>query len=297
MFWHSVWVSSGCPNRGDLHQVMKNSKLQYKHAVRRLKRASNKIQNDQFVQELLKGDSNIFTELKKFRGVSKTCSSTIDGEVGASNISNHFSNIYSRLYSDVQHDEVFSSLVDDIRDNVDVESLTTVDNITEDLVKLALKKMKGGKSDGIYEFSSDCLINGPPELLKHLTNLIKTFVIHGKVPFFLLLCTLVPIVKDNMGDLASSDNYRAIAIGSLFLKLLDWVILLLEGEKLSSDQLEYGYQSLSSTTTCTWTVNAVVERYNMRSRAIYGTAMDCSKAFDMVSCSWSSGRRESVQCS
>ena len=142
--------------------------------------------------------------------------------------------------------------------------------------------MKGGKSDGLYEFNSDCLINGPPELLKHLTNLIKTFVIHGKVPYFLLICSLVPIVKDNMGDSASSDKYRAIAIGSLLLKLLDWVILLLEGDKLSSDQLQYGYQALSSTTMCTWTVNAVVEHYNMRGRVVYGTAMDCSKAFDMV---------------
>ena len=39
VFWHSVWVSSGCPNRGDLYHVMKSSKLQYKYAVRRLKRA------------------------------------------------------------------------------------------------------------------------------------------------------------------------------------------------------------------------------------------------------------------
>ena len=282
VFWHSVWVSSGCPNRGDLYEVMKNTKLQYKYAVRRLKRASGKLQNDQFVQELLKGDCNIFSELKKYRGVTKTCSSTIDGEVGAQNISDHFANIYSRLYSGVQHDDQFASLVDEINNDVDDECHSIVDRITVDLVKLALKKMKGGKSDGVYEFNSDCLINGPPELLKHLTNLIKTFVIHGKVPYFLLICSLVPIVKDNMGDSASFDNYRAIAIGSLLLKLLDWVILLLEGDKLSSDQLQYGYQALSSTTMCTWTVNAVVEHYNMRGRVVYGTAMDCSKAFDMV---------------
>ena len=282
VFWHSVWVSSGCPNRGDLYHVMKSSKLQYKYAVRRLKRASERLQNDQFVQELLKGDSNIFSELKKYRGISKTCSSTIDEEVGASNISNHFANIYSKLYSKVQHDEAFNLLVDDIEHSVGAEGVNEVDRVTEDLVKLAIKKMKAGKSDGIYDFTSDCIINAPPDLIKHLTNLIRTFIIHGKVPYFLLICTLVPIVKDNLGDSASSDNYRAIAIGSLLLKLLDWVILLLEGDKLSLDQLQYGYQALTSTTMCTWTVNAVVEHYNMRGRVVYGTAMDCSKAFDMV---------------
>ena len=92
---------------------------------------------------------------------------------------------------------------------------------------------------------------------------------------YLLVCTLVPIVKDNLGDLASSENYRAIAIGSLLLKLLDWVILLLEGEKLSVDQLQYGNQAISSTTICTWTISTVVEYYNARGRTIYSTAMDC----------------------
>ena len=33
---------------------------------------------------------------------------------------------------------------------------------------------------------------------------------------------------------------------------------------------------------CTWIVTAVVEYFNMRGRTVYGTAMDCSKAFDMV---------------
>ena len=67
----------------------------------------------------------------------------------------------------------------------------------------------------------------------------------------MLICTLVPIFKDSLGDLASSENYRAIAIDSLLLKLLDWVILLVEGDKLSVDQLKYEYQALSSTTMCT----------------------------------------------
>jgi len=31
------------------------------------------------------------------------------------------------------------------------------------------------------------------------------------------MCTLVPIVKDNLDDIATNDNHRAIAIGSLIL--------------------------------------------------------------------------------
>ena len=140
--------------------------------------------------------------------------------------------------------------------------------------------MKAGKSDVLFDFSSDCIINGPDALIPHLTNLFRLFVVHGKVPALLLVCSLVPIVKDNLGDLASSDNYRAIVIGSL--KLLDWIVLILEGDKLNVDELQYGYQALTSTTMCTWSLTSTIEYYNLRGRTLYGCALDCSKAFDMV---------------
>ena len=45
----------------------------------------------------------------------------------------------------------------------------------------------------------------------------------------------MPLVNDNLGDITASSNYRAIAGGSLLLKLLDIVALQLEGDKLTFD--------------------------------------------------------------
>ena len=94
-------------------------------------------------------------------------------------------------------------------------------------VKGALNKMKAMKSDAVFDFSSDCLMNASNKLVDHVTTLFKWFLATGKIPAFLLLCTLVPIVKDNLDEIATSDNYRAIAIGSLLLKWFDWLILIL----------------------------------------------------------------------
>ena len=98
---------------------------------------------------------------------------------------------------------------------------------------------------------------------------------------FLLLCTLVPIGKDNFGDLAFSDNYRAIAIGSHIMKLFDWVMLILESDKLTTDELQFGYEKMSSSVMCSWGVSAVVDYFNRQGRAVYACAMDLSKAFDI----------------
>ena len=281
-FWHSVWLSSGSPNAGPLFEYMKSSKGQYKYAVRRLQRANDKIQNDKFVHSIIKGGANIFSEIKKYRGSSRQCSSRIDDEIGASNISGHFARIYSSLYNQSEHGQQFEDMCEQVNLGAAGNSLDQLARIDEDLVAKALKIMKNNKNDALFDFQSDCLTNGPPELVHHLTNLLKLYIIHGSVPYILLLCTLLPLVKDNLGDITSSDNYRAIASGSLILKLLDIVILLLEGDKLGCDPMQFGFQAKSSTTMCTWAVNSVIDHFISNGRAVFGCAMDLSKAFDMV---------------
>jgi hypothetical protein len=111
---------------------------------------------------------------------------------------------------------------------------------------------------------------------------LRSFLTHGLVPDFVVVCTLLPLVKDNRGDITMSDNYRAIASGSLLLKLLDIVILLLEGDKLHYDELQFGVQEKASTGMCSWMVTTVVDHFTRQNKPVYGCAMDLSKAFDMV---------------
>ena len=281
-FWHSVWKAGGSPCTGPLYEQMRSSKAQYKYAVRRLQRVNDKIQSDKFVHSILKGGVNIFNEIKKFRGSSKLCSSRIDEEIGAVGIATHFANIYSELYNRAEHGQAFQELCDVIENEVGVEATNQINRIDEGLITRALNMMKSNKNDSIFDFQSDCLIHGPPELVSHLAKLLRLYISHGEVPCILLSCTLLPLVKDGLGDITASDNYRAIASGSLILKLLDIVILLLEGDKLGCDSMQFGFQARSSTTMCTWAVNSVIDHFLSKRRAVYGCAMDLSKAFDLV---------------
>ena len=281
-FWKSTWQSAGQPPMGQLFENMKYSKRQYKYAVRRLKRCNDTIQNNKFLAGVVNGDAKIFDEIRKFRGKNVTFSSRIDDEVGSKNIAKHFANIYTKLYNKVENGETLEGVIERINSGVSSKSQEQLDRIDEKLIKTALNKMKSNKRDALFDTVSDCYKNGPPELLSHITNLVKLFLVHGSVPYFILLCTLIPLVKDNFGDITCSDNYRAIAGGCLLLKLLDSVILLLEGDKLTVSELQFAYQAMVSTTVCSWAVTSVVDHFNRQGAAVYGAAMDMSKAFDMV---------------
>ena len=234
------------------------------------------------ITSVILGGVNIFSEIKKFRGNIKNFSSRIDDQIGSKNIANKFAEIYSQLYNQHEPHDDLALLEMEIRESVGPHSISDVDKITVDIVKRALKQMKKGKNDSLFDLQSDCFASGPDSLILHLTNMLKTFIVHGAVPYFILICTLLPLVKDNLADITTSENYRAIATGSLLLKLMDIVILILEKDKLNCDQLQFGFQAGASTTMCSWTATTVIEHYNQRGSPVYACAMDLSKAFDLV---------------
>ena len=64
--------------------------------------------------------------------------------------------------------------------------------------------------------------------------------------------------------------------------MIDLVVLILEGDKLDFDTMQFAYQVKSSTTMCSWTATAVIDHFNERGSSVFGASMDMSKAFDMV---------------
>ena len=58
---------------------------------------------------------------------------------------------------------------------------------------------------------------------------------------------------------------------------------LLNSDKLTTHELQFGFQKLASTTMCSLGVNSVVDYYNIAGRAIYACVMDLRKPFDLVS--------------
>ena len=96
-----------------------------------------------------------------------------------------------------------------------------------------------------------------------------------------LTCAFIPLIKGSK-DPCSTNNYRAIAGSSLILKLFERVMLLVWGDKLQSDSLQFGFKRRCGTGTATWLVHEVLQHYLRQGSRPVAVVLDCSKAFDLA---------------
>ena len=279
-FWFSVWKSAGRPLNCELHNIMKRTKNIYHYHVKKCQKAANIIKRNNLLNSCLNGESDIFDEIKKMRKSDQVSVASIDGV--KDNVEEHFATIYKNLYNSVEDKEDVKVLYDKNEDKIDGTSLIDVEKVTPKLVKEAISHLNNGKSDPVFSFTSDCLKNSPDELFDKLSIIIRSFLIHGHVSQILLLATLVPLIKDKTGEVCSSSNYRSIAISSLILKIIDWIILLLFGSSLGLEDLQFSYQEGCSTVMCTWLVSETIDYFLRNDGEIFSCMTDMTKAFDMV---------------
>ncbi len=94
---------------------------------------------------------------------------------------------------------------------------------------------------------------------------------------------MIPLVKDSKVDVTSSDNYRAIGLSTVLVKVFEYVLLFRSYQYLSTSNQQFGYKQQHSTIQCTWVANETISYYNSMKSDVYCCLLDCTKAFDRVS--------------
>ena len=102
MFWNAVWTSAGKPIDNSLHLIMKKARNLYHYAIRKCKKAAEKIKKDKLLNSCNTGKNNIFDELRRMRQVKKNPPTSIDGKTDPAK---RFSEVYSKLYSSIDDAE------------------------------------------------------------------------------------------------------------------------------------------------------------------------------------------------
>ena len=145
-----------------------------------------------------------------------------------------------------------------------------------------MSHLKNGKSDGSEGLFSDHFLHATHRFYVILSILYTLFLSHGFSPDSMIMGTMIPIPKNRKQSLCNSSNYRAIALSSIFGKILDWVILIKEESALCSSHLQFGFKKGMSTTQCTYSMLETVNYSNFNKSNVFVLMLDASKAFDRV---------------
>ena len=186
--------------------------------------------------------------------------------------------VYFDLYNSSNTEDQMINFKQLLQSEISDNCIHDANRITGSVVKEAACRMKQGKSDVSTSFTSDAILNAPDNFFDLLAPVFRSWLVHGTVT---LSCAFLPLCKGGLKDPSKVDSYRAIAGSPLLLKLFDNVILLLWGDCLGSDSLQFGFKAGTSTTQCSWMVTEVTSYYLRRGTPCLVTLLDCSKAFDM----------------
>ena len=207
----------------------------------------------------------------------------LEGKVTQDDILEKVKECYENLYNSAPSSESMNAIKGDIskslRENI-LLSEAEVDKITPEIVKAAAANMKPFKSDVSGSYTSDVFLHGPDVMFNHLALIFKSFLIHGTISKEVLCCAFLPLYKGGLKNPEKFDSYRAIAGSSQLLKLFEYVILLLWGDRLTSDSLQFGFKKGVGTTQCSWLVMEVANYFIQRGEQVTACFLDCSKAFD-----------------
>ena len=279
-FWRSVWLSAGRPQNGQLNILMRRTRNIYHLQIRKMKRIQHRIKRNTLLNACLNNNGDLFKEIKKQRKCKKTIATSIDGH--QDNIPIYFAKKYKNLYNSVDDKTNLARIAENLESKINKDSLNDLKVITPELIKAASQKLKPGKSDPLLKVTSEFFLNAPDPLYDLLSLILKSFITHDHVGDFLVLSSLIPIVKDKLAATSNSNNYRSIAIISLVMKIFDWVIILAYNKYLQFDDLQFGYQPNVSTSMCTWTAVETISYFTRNGSDVFTCLMDMRKAFDTV---------------
>ena len=267
------WAESGKSRHGPLFENKKCTNARFKNALCYIKINENMMRSDSLARKLQKNNFNDFwKEIKTINNCKKSLPSNIDGVSGPDEISQLWRKQYYELLNCVKGNMF---VVDSVDFNDDV--IVTAAEVHE-----AILKLRDNKACGQDDITAEHVKFVSKKLYPLVALCYTGLFVHGVLPDSMLSVVLVPVIKDKVGKLNSSDNYRPIALASVMSKVMETVLLSrLERYVLSTDH-QFGFKRKHGTDLCIFALKEILDKYNRQNSTMFICFIDASKAFDRV---------------
>jgi len=242
VFWHNLWVDCGRPRKSVVADCMRRTRAAYHYAICQTKRDRDLIVRERMAEALINDPGrNFWSEVKKLRANKAACSRIVDGCSDENSIAQLFASKYRALYTSVAYDEDdISTMLADIEAGISHSGLMSDFVISVNDVADAISKLKSHKNDGNSKLTSDHFVNAGYDLSVHVSFLFSAIMCHGAAPSDFVVSTIIPIPKKKNGNLSDSENFRGIALCTIFSKVFDNIILNKYLDKLCTSELQFG---------------------------------------------------------
>ena len=107
-------------------------------------------------------------------------------------------------------------------------------------------------------------------------------LVHGVVSADFLVSSIIPIPKGKNSTGVDSNNYRAIALSSIFGKIFDRIILNRYSNILITSERQFGFKKGHSTFMCTMVLKETIDYYTSNNETVFCTLLNATKAFDRI---------------
>ena len=288
IFWNNVWKSAGKPATGQLAQLRRFSRTKYHWAVRTAKKdADDIILNNSADQLMNKSFNKFWKSIKNMNGQEKVVSKVVDGQYTDQSIVNVFYEKYDQLYhSVIDHD--FGNKIIEVDNLVKEQCCKGKCNspnshtITPQIIRNAISSLNKGKNDEVYGLTSDHFINASDLTIEILSKILNAMLIHGTASKLINRSVIKPLPKDARKSLSDSNNYRAISNNTIVSKIIDYAIIQLIDDKISTSMYQFAYKEGFSTSLCSFLVAETIQYYRSNGSNVFMLSLDASKAFDRV---------------
>ena len=105
---------------------------------------------------------------------------------------------------------------------------------------------------------------------------------HGHLPVSCLKTVILPVIKNTNADVSDVNNYRPIAVSTIFSKLFEHVILQFISSHLQTSDNQLGFKAKHGTDLCAFLLKQSIASYVNQDTPVYAAFLDASKAYDRV---------------
>lgn len=271
-----MWVNAGKPRQGSVYDLHVKSKARFKYALRFIKNNENVLRKEALAKKLAGlNPEDFWREIKTINNCNTLLPCSIEGVSGSKEIVELWRKHFFDLLNCVNNSSVDTCEYD--CDTSYDEIIVSIEEVTNAIKKLDVNKACG--SDGMC---SEHIKYADKVLVPLLSMCFTSFFTHGFLPESMLSVVLVPVIKDKAGKISSKDNYRPIALASVFSKIIEVIILGRIEKYLATNPNQFGFKKKHGTDQCIYVLKEIIDLYRTLNGSVFVCFLDASKAFDRV---------------